>query len=986
MLPASKPTRLDLLASLGGAHIMHAMTLPPTERAEALKKAGGVCSRAETYDIDYPSIWTVRGFSEFMTGNGGSAWFEHAMEHGLVLGAIGLAAIYLNRPVETKKDAKKDPVALLVSALRAKICPPGVWTGLAYALFREGRFAQARSVAQRAVAAVNEADVSERREALYVLAVTELASRSKNCAQAALTALAEAVEHCEGMSDARVMTLLAHVHFLGGDFEQAEVFAKRAVDHAEIPGASIGGVLGGLQNGVRAEAVFQLARVRHHLGKVEEAVVGFEEVKNICDGHALKMNPGTLLRLGMLKLASGRKEEETVSQECLERVLKISHDKCGIAKRALGVLLGRRVLVGLKKGRPRSGEVYERAVDLLKKGLEEEDGEKDVAALLVYAALVEEYYPKKALEAYRKAVKAIEDDEGEVEDEVWNNMSSLLARIGDLKDAVQIAGKIAENVVEETPVMLYNRARLAEMEERVDDAVVIYEKFKKGDAMYHDALLRLADITMTKGELDKAESMLKETMENRGTKSIAIVLLSQLFCKKKKFGQAQGMLEKHRDDCQYILLAFTSFMHSHLHTLSSSRRNRFLRDYIGFPLVSLLKRNSKNASAANGAGVYFAEMKLMNEARDAFTSAMVGPHPNKTTRVNLAHTLVLLGMRELHENAKQNGRPSQRALSSARGSYELADKLYMEAREAVNPSESKGDLQSYCELTMCSAWARFEARNFRESADRLQELVHLVPSNASVWFNLGYALLECATKRSLTVSASLREMEVAREEFDGSRIALQACQRLATGEPRDALSNTRVSRTEAHNLERYVRHVAHKHNVQLVNAKDKVEDREKQIRERAEKAAEKKRRADEQKRKLEEQRIKKEEELRRTFLESQRKQKEYAQAYEERQRNHAVKEDEDVVFESGEEKVRAGPSSSRKKRKVKRERESPEAEDLKEEPSAKKKKNSRKVADDSGSEYSDLGDDAANGETEVRPKSRFKIGEVEEEDVSDAGF
>jgi len=69
----------------------------------------------------------------------------------------------------------------------------------------------------------------------------------------------------------------------------------------------------------------------------------------------------------MLKLATGRKEDEKIAQECLEKVLKNTVERSYPAMRALGYLLGRRYLLTMRKGKPRGGDLYRRATELLKR-------------------------------------------------------------------------------------------------------------------------------------------------------------------------------------------------------------------------------------------------------------------------------------------------------------------------------------------------------------------------------------------------------------------------------------------------------------------------------------------------------------------------------------------------------------------------------------------------------------------------------------------
>lgn len=1000
MLPKEALNRLDLLSALAGAHIMHAVSQTDLKlREKHLRAAADVFSRADTLNMDYPAIWASRGWSEFHAGKSlTSTWLDNAMENGLMLGAIGLAALYLNRP--TKLDPKKDPVSLLVSALRAKCCPPGVWTALGYALYKEGRISLARTVAVRAISALRNALDHEKREAFYLLALVESASKKEDALNSMSIALAEAY-HLNGQKDSRILSLIAHTFFSAGDFKRAESFAKRALDAVEeAPGASFGSMFGGLQASAKAEALFQLARAQHHLGRTDEAIFGLESVKTLSESDTapLKVNPGVLLRLGLLKVAGERREDEQIAQECLERVLKTSGERCGIAKRALGVLLGRKLLVGLKRGRPLGGETFDKAVELLKHGLDDEpEGKKDVPAQLVYAALVEEFYPKKCLIAYRQAIATLEEQGEKIDPEIWNNFSSILARLGHVDEACEATAKIDDPYADSCPAVLYNRGRLAELRGRYDEAESIYRSFKPESSHYTEASIRLAVLLMRDKEgMKEAEELLQNAKDTRKSKACAVMYLSRLHEAKREFGKAQKVLEANRFDNDYLSLAFSSFMHRFLSALDEDRRSRFLTNHIGQPLVSLLKRNERNMAAANGVGVYFAEWKLYTEAREAFSNVGSGPKPDHDSRINLAHTNVLRGQRELRDSAKYTGRPSRRAINNASGSFEQAIKLYSEALEVSSlTGNNMKSFTSYCELLLYLGWAQFEARKFEQCIVTLKKLVHLMPTNGVAWFNLGHALFESATERVRTGTTRLKDLEIATREYEGSKMALNRSGHLLRGRE-DEFARATVSRADVANFERYVRQRAKKHDVNVLNAKTKAEDEAEQQRQRLADLKRDQEKEKQQREELEKERIKKEQQLREAFEASIRKKKQYEEQnlLIQEQRRKKQNEDEDSSYEE----ETSGAPQKRGKRKKKEEDfiVDDDAVDMEENPPKRRAVGRRRVADGSGSEYSDVPDDGVdetqvtngseeNGESRTK-RRRFNLQMDDDEEISDVGF
>lgn len=987
-------SRIDLLAALGGAYVMmaEASANDASARADALRKAADVLSRADKIDLDDPSIWAARGWAELHAEKPSAAnWLDSAKDKNVVLGAIGMAALQINRTKPPDASRRDPPVALLVSALRSDVCPPGVWTGLAYALYKDGRFREARNVARRALAALRRSPPSERLEALYLLAVVELADRSSSSLDNMVLALQEAYTKCGGNQDARILSLIANMYFNGGDFAMAEQFAKRAVSAASrLPNLSVGSMFGTIHHNVQVESLFQLARAQHHLRKDEDAMDNLEQIKKLSDNpefQHVKINPGVLLRLGLLKLSTGRREDEPLAKECLEKVLKSCNQRCGIAKRALGVLLGREVLLSLRKGRRRGGELYDRAVSFLKKGLEESPAAaQDIPAQLVYAALVEETYPKRAKDAYAKVIETLEEAGKEVDPEIWNNYSSILARTGAYEEAEQISmQKINDEFAAECGTVPYNRARITELREDFSKAEKMYRSIPKGAPHYNEAIIRIAVLLMKSPTgYAEAEKLLQEAQSSSSTRPTALAYLSMLYTAQKNYKGAQEALEKGTHESDYVTLALASFIHRLLDRLEEDRRNHFLVKHIGSNLQQLLTRNSHNACAANGVGVYFAESKMFKEARDAFSTAGSGPYPEKVTRVNLANVQILIGKKDLIESSKTSGRPTQRAKTAARSLFEQADKLFSDALRMTKLEGSKEQMNSYCELLLYSSWAQFESEDYRRSADTLTKLVHLMPHSFMSWYNLGLALLESALKRIMFSGNRLEELESAKAELEGARAAIQKCALWKKG-PWDPITKTYVRSTVAREVERYIWLEMKSQDVNLRNAKMKEEDliaKQEQRRKEMEKYEEAMR---EKERVAEERKLQKEEDLERAFAESELKRKENEENY---RKLIADKQEGYSDDEIGDDKARSKAKRTKKKKKEpryedeevgsgdeyasekktsKRKRKSSLDEDMRS--SKKKSKKPEKSSYSSGDEYSDaegMDVDGENGNDKTR--------------------
>lgn len=843
---ANKCTRIDLLAALGGAHLMVAdMQLDNIPaRNETLRKAANVFSRADKIDLDHPSIWAARGWADFLAGKLSSAreWFDNARDKGRVLGLIGLAAIYLNFRTRAPDAARSDAVTLLTGALRAKQCPPGVWTGLGYALFREGRFQDARDVTRRAIRAVRKSAPSERLEALYLLALIETADPVATSIESLSLALREAYVECGGHSDARILTLIAELHFKGGDFESAAKFAGKAVSKArDMPSASVGGMYAGIQKSTLVQALFQQARAHHHLLNTEEAIKGFDKIKSMVegqDGSSLKVNPAFYLRLGLLKLATGRKEDEGVAVDCLEKVQKNSGERSFLAMRALGFLLGRRALLALRRegvarGKPRGGDSYQRALNLLKTGLAEEGGKNDVPALLVYAGLVEESSPEVALDAYEKVVKFLKEADRGIDPEICVNMSSCMSRLGRHEEARKIIkSNIDKQFARGCSTVAYNRGRLAEMCGEQEEAVAHFREIADGKPHFVESQLRLGVIAKERGNVTEAERLFKLAMADSSSKAVAVAYLSDLYASQKRFQEAQDVLEHARNECDYLTLSFARFMHRFLDSLGTQeRRDRFLINHIGTPVLHVLRRSKHNAFAANAAGVYFAENKAFDEARDAFTAAGASPLAARTARVNLAHTLVHQGRHIRKSAADATGRLNPRTLANAKALFEQAEKLYRDALRANDVELGAQAMPAYVELQHYKGCTQLEAEDPRSAVQSFQKVLHFAPMSNATWYNLGLALYDTALTRIRGGKSSLREILRAKAELEASRNAFQRSLNLERKQI-DPVTHSKYDPKLAEHWYRYIRQETKRHEVTVVNAKNDAEDREQRRREK----------------------------------------------------------------------------------------------------------------------------------------------------------
>lgn len=652
--------------------------------------------------------------------------------------------------------------------------------------------------------------------------------------------------------------------------------------------------MAGIRRTVRAQALCERARVRLTLDDVDGATADYEAAKAIVDearsiaGAApVVVNPGLYLRLGLLKLSSSLGHDVMVAEECLEKILSSFDERCFVAMRGLGVIIGRRVIdswnnandgdgEGKKAkaamgGRIRGGEKHHRARDLLRRGIEgDAQGKKDVAALLVYAALVEESDPALALSMHETAVAALEaaadeangkevervraanearmsDGDGsdgekevavykpaEIPYEVHANMAALLGRLRRVSEARKLfQEKLDKDVVAESLDLSYNAALLAELDGDYSTASAGFKAILERDPDFHAARLRLGHMAVTQDkEFDKAEEIFKKVQATETHWSaVASAYLNKLYIETKNPNAQQTLLESNRGHSDYMTVAFAQFMHSHLAGVGTAdRRHRFLLNHIAVPLQQVLKRNKRNVYAANGVGVFFAENGMMSEARDAFSAAGSNGDIALPARVNLAHTTVSLAkaaVRAKNEATTIGVRYSISKLDSARGLCEQAGKLYSDAEQLASEqgSQDRAALMDRMEILLYRADAKHHVGAFRQSADLLEKILESVPESAPVWFNLGQVLRECAGERVLRSAKNLDEMLKAKDELKSCAAAFANAAQFDKGIA-CPVTRSRVDRKFLDHHAKFVAQVIKSHEVSIINARNDAEDNE----------------------------------------------------------------------------------------------------------------------------------------------------------------
>jgi RNA polymerase-associated protein CTR9 len=419
--------------------------------------------------------------------------------------------------------------------------------------------------------------------------------------------------------------------------------------------------------------------------------------------------------------------------------------------------------------------------------------------------------------------------------EVRANMAALLVRLRRVSEARKIfVDKLDKAVVAESLALSYNTARMAEMDGDFTAAEEGYNAVLAREPDYHEARLRLGCIAACRDkDYEKAEEEYKTVLATDSPLAlVAAGFLNKLYITTKNPKAQQTLLETSRGQSDYMTVAFAQFMHSHLAGVGTAdRRHRFLLNHIATPLLQVLKHSKRNVYAANGVGVFFAENGMMSEARDAFSAAGAGTDIARSARVNLAHVTIALAkaaVRARNEKATPGVRYTTNKVDSARGLCEQAEKLYSDAERlsAEQELQTRDVVMERMELLLYRANAKHEIGAYRQAADLLEQILHVVPESAPVWFNLGQVLRECAGERVLRSAKNLDEMLQAKTELESCRAAFAKAAHWDRGTI-CPVTRSRVDRKFLDHHTKFVAQILKSHEVSIINARNDAEDNEK---------------------------------------------------------------------------------------------------------------------------------------------------------------
>lgn len=249
--------------------------------------------------------------------------------------------------------------------------------------------------------------------------------------------------------------------------------------------------------------------------------------------------------------------------------------------------------------------------------------------------------------------------------------------------------------------------------------------------------------------------------------------------------------------------------------------------------MSVLKRSKANAYAANAAGLFFTEVRELDNARDAFTAAGTAKSNSRAARVNLAHTEVIKG-RHMTKNAFDNiGRINKSMMVAAKTQFEKAERLYDTVLKTSTPHSNPEAYHEYMEFTHYLGCARYEARDFQKAKKTFQKVLRFEPGSWATWYNLSLTLYECARYRIMNHAKILNEMLTAKKEFLQAQKAMKLAVALGRSEKgKDPVVGTRPDQNTYGLWYHYVKQEMKRHEVNIVNARTNEEDRKKKEEER----------------------------------------------------------------------------------------------------------------------------------------------------------
>ena len=464
---------------------------------------------------------------------------------------------------------------------------------------------------------------------------------------------------------------------------------------------------------------------------------------------------------------------------------------------------------------------------------------KDFRTLLLYAE-IQQNMPKKAKKAwlaYDKILKELEKKKQGTPLSLWNNYGVLSTRLGNFEKAKEAfdnalkrgATLLSSSDFDEIDVDLvpewvvfhplclttsFNISRMEEMRGNLKKAEMSYWMMTRKYPAYIDARLRLAALSMQKGDTRAAEENIKgvlqitresasDTMSDElrvSNRASALCLYGQLKELEGDWNSASDyydsvlQLPRHSVD-SYAILAQANLKFRDVYrrglisigedpTLNSNirpAREEILRKAFA-DYKAVLRYQSRNLFASNGLGCVLAERGRLDQARDVFSLVREADQDVCPATINLAHIFVINGhvnhAIQLYKKALKKfyggGGCSAVAVESGdRSKVSSAaqgdDMLYL--------GSSGGSVSQRINIMTCLARGYAEQAEWERAIDVLKSALMIQPDNMQLWYNVAFARVG-EVLRVLQLAPTQRESQTVERAFMHLKNALRLFQKL----------------------------------------------------------------------------------------------------------------------------------------------------------------------------------------------------------------
>ncbi|KAJ3187436.1 protein required for normal CLN1 and CLN2 G1 cyclin expression [Gaertneriomyces sp. JEL0708] len=550
---------------------------------------------------------------------------------------------------------------------------------------------------------------------------------------------------------------MAYRKFIRGEFNQAVRFADAVLETSNTP------VL-------RAEALCCKAKAYQAQLQYADALKSFEQ--------AVAVNPSSLVAnfgLAAMQLYNNRVDNAC---QALESILEKDPENQEALMRLASYYSQSRAL------HQKALEVYHRLNVLLESVTKDKDGGRGISDPLVLidiAGVLEQTKPKDALQLYLDAARILQTQGMIVPPQLYNNIGVLFHIIGQTEVPKKVTETSNETSKKNTPyhsaaeyyskalttcendevtkvTVKYNTARLHEAMGESEAGLALYHEILSSHPAYLDCHLRLGALHLETGAYDEALAEFKLIADTHEKDAPSRLMMGQTYLAhdnkqeaKRTFDQ---VLRTINNQDVYALVALGNlqmgFAKSARHD-PKEREEWLIRSLKLYDAA--LKVDPRNAYAATGVGVYFAEIGRLQEAVQIFSQIEQTAGNMAAASVNLAHSLLALDEKDaktaipLYEKAVKKGLDKDPYLLQA-----MSRAYYIQARHRKDDAAMRSALYYIQRAAQCN------------------------PGDSGIWFNMALVKQHMAVvlndqpieKRDLSnMKRAMKGIDAAERIFEG---------------------------------------------------------------------------------------------------------------------------------------------------------------------------------------------------------------------------